>query len=115
MSAAPELDLAGHAVLAGLAALAERVGTLVAQARYGEAQAGFEAYCRDLQEALGGLPPGDPRRRRMAADGGRFLAGIRRRVLEGRAHAGTRLARLPKRLPPYGDAGPPRPSWDYSG
>ncbi|HTT62623.1 MAG TPA: hypothetical protein VMG35_12300 [Bryobacteraceae bacterium] len=100
---------------AALEVLAARLRSLAAEGRYAEAQLAFEDYCRALQENLAGLPPGDPRWRRLEAGWRRLLDETRRLVLAGRAHAGVRLARLPRAAPRYGDAPRPRRTWEYSG
>jgi hypothetical protein len=96
-----------------LAVTANRLGVLVAQRRYGEAQACFDEYCRDLKDCLRRLPPGDPRLRHMEDEWRRLMEQTRRRVLVGRAHAATRLARLPRRL--YSGASAPRTTWELVG
>lgn len=95
--------------------MADRLGALVAQGRYGDAQAIFDAYCRDLKATLRRLPPGDPRFREMEDDWRRLLDRTRRRVLTGRAHAAARLARLPRIRRPYSAALPTRRTWELLG
>ena len=94
---------------------AERLDALVAQGRYGEAEACFDAYCRDLKETLRRLPPGDPRLRRMEGEWRRLLDRTRRQVLVGRAHAAARLARLPRGRRVYSAVPAPRRTWQILG
>jgi len=94
---------------------ADRLEALVAQGRYGEAQACFDTYCRDLKEALQRLPAGDPRLPQMAGEWRRLMEQTRRRVLTGRAHAAARLARLPRRRRLYSAAPSPRRTWEILG
>jgi|ERR1700690_1444052 hypothetical protein len=98
-----------------LAGTADRLGALVAQGRYGEAQACFDEYCRDLKETVRCLPPGDPRLRQMQGEWHRLLDRTRRRVLAGRAHAAARLARLPQRRRLYSAVPAPRQTWQILG
>jgi hypothetical protein len=97
-----------------LSTLAGRLRTLAAEGRYAEAQGCFEAYCHALARAIAGLPPGDPSLRRLEDEWQRLLDETRRRVLAGRAHAGARLARLPKLPPLYSEPSPPRHTWECS-
>jgi hypothetical protein len=98
-----------------LAGTAEHLEALVARGLYGEAQACFDAYCRDLKETLRRLPHGDPRLRQMEVEWRRLLNRMRRRVLAGRAHAAARLARLPRRRPLYSCVPAPRRTWQILG
>jgi hypothetical protein len=102
----PEVDPAGTA---------DRVEALVAQGRYGEAQACFDAYCRDIKEALRRLPRGDPRLSQIEGEWRRRMEQTRRRVLAGGAHAAARLARLPRRRRVYNVAPSPRRTWELLG
>jgi len=98
-----------------LAGTVDRLEALVARGCYGEAQACFDAYCRDFKETLRRLPPGDPRLRQMEGEWRRLLDRTRRRVLAGRAHAAARLARLPHRRRIYSAAPAPRRTWQILG
>jgi hypothetical protein len=98
-----------------LAGTADRLEALVARGCYGEAQACFDGYCRDLKETLRRLPPGDPRLRQMEGEWRRLLDRMRRRVLAGRAHAAARLARLPRRGRLYSAVPPRRRTWELLG
>jgi hypothetical protein len=98
-----------------LAGTAGRLEAMVAQGRYGEAQACFDAYCRDLKETLRSLPHGDPRLRQMQDEWRRLLDRMRRRVLVGRAHAAVRLARLPHPRRVYSAVSAPRRTWQILG
>ena len=94
-----------------LECLAARLRDRVAQRCYGEAQAALDEYCGALRKTVAGLPPGDSQLGRLQEDGARLLEETRRRVLAGRAHAGLRLARLPKPTRPYGEGPQPRRTW----
>jgi hypothetical protein len=98
-----------------LAGTADLLGALVAQRRYGEAQACFDTYCRDFKEIVRRLPAGDPRLRQMEAEWRRLLEQTRRQVLIGRAHAAARLARIPKRRRLYSAVPAPRRTWQILG
>jgi len=98
-----------------LAGIAQRLEVLVAQRRYGEAQACFDEYSRDLQATLLRLPHGDPRFREIEEDWHKLIERTRRRVLTGRAHLAARLARLPRRRLSYSAARAPRRTWELLG
>jgi hypothetical protein len=98
-----------------LAGTADLLGALVNQRRYGEAQACFNTYCRDLKEIVWRLPAGDPRLREMEAEWRRLLEQTRRQVLVGRAHAAARLARLPRPRRVYRAVPAPRRTWQILG
>lgn len=100
---------------AELGALADGLRTQVAEGRYREAQDALTEYCRVLQKTVADLPPGDPGVRRLEDEWQRLQAETRRGVLAGRAHAGARLARLPKLLPLYCEPSLPRHTWECSG
>ena len=96
-------------------ALAGRLRTTVAEGRYREAQVALREYCRALRRTAASLPSGDPGLRSLEGEWLLLLAETRRRVLTGRAHAGVRLARLPKHPLLYGEPSLPRHTWDCSG
>jgi hypothetical protein len=100
---------------AELEALAGRLRTQVAEGRYREAQHALQEYCRALRKTVAGLQSGDPGVRRLEDEWQRLLEETRRRMLAGRAHAGARLARLPKPLPLYSEPSLPRHTWECSG
>jgi len=95
--------------------LAGRVRTQVAEGRYREAQQALAEYGRALRKTAAALPPRDSGLRRLEDEWQRVLDETRRRVLSGRAHAGARLARLPKLLPLYSEPSRPRHTWECSG
>jgi len=96
-------------------ALAGRLRARVAERRYNEAQCALNQYVEKLQEAAAGLPPGDPDLRRLAAEWQRVHGETRRQLLIGRAHAATRLARLPRAAAPYAQPFLRRRTWEVSG
>ena len=98
-----------------LSALADRLRALVAEERYAEAQCVFTGYCLELRKKLAGMPQGDPQLRPLEGEWQGVLDETRRRVLAGRAHAGARLARLPKILPLYREGSLPHHTWECSG
>jgi hypothetical protein len=98
---------------AALESLAGRVRARVAERRYREAQDAMAEYCRALRREVAGRAPGDPARQRLKHEWQGLLEEIRRRLLADRAHAGLRLARLPKPPRPYGDGPQPRRTWLY--
>jgi hypothetical protein len=98
-----------------LAGTANHFETLVAEGRYGEAEACFAEYCRKFKDTLRRLPPGDPRFRQMKAEWRLLFDQTRQRVLAGRSHAAARLARLPQRRRLYSAAAPSRPTWELIG
>lgn len=96
-------DSAEREVLAGC--LRDRV----AQGRYREAERALADYCAALMQAAAGLAPGDPGLGVLEAEWRGLAEETRRRVLAGRAHAASRLAKLaqtPGRTRSYGE-GPP--------
>ena len=78
-----------------LSEYATRLRRLVAEQRYEEARQALAEYGRALEQALGNLPPGDPRAFELAGEWRDLFEAAHRRVLAGRAHAAARLARLP--------------------
>ena len=98
-----------------LAGTADRLRALVVQGRYAEAQACLDEYCLLFKETVRRLPSGDPRLPQMEAEWRRLLDQTRRKVLTGRAHAATRLERLPRRRPLYSAIPLPRHTWDLLG
>jgi hypothetical protein len=98
-----------------LAGTADLLGALVNQRRYGEAQACFDTYCRDLKEIVWRLPAGAPPHPAKEAEWRRLLEQTRRQVLVGRAHAAARLARLPRPRRVYRAVPAPRRTWQILG
>ncbi len=80
---------------AELAALADRLGSLLAGQQYEAAREALEEYGRRLRAAVESLPAHDPRVPHMEREWRQLVESTRRQVLAGRAHAAARLVRLP--------------------
>jgi len=96
-----------------LDALAARLKARAAEGQFAEAQRALEAYSRAVVILRGSLARGDPGIRKLERQAMELLEETRRQVVQGRAHAAVRRARL--RTPATFAADIPRHTWEILG
>jgi hypothetical protein len=99
-----------------LKAAEERLRKAVQAGTHDRAKSLLLGYRRQLEETLGGLPPGGAESGEVLREAQALLEWARRTALISRASAATRLARLPRPLLAYRSA-PARPkhTWELHG